>query len=165
MRDSSAGSGPSSAASGMPCTLPLPELDGVFMSPCASTQISPSGLSLAADEVRRRGNRSCREAVIAAEHEREAALFERRERRSCRARRRRARSRGCTSCAGRPRLGFGDRRTRSPSSTTGMPSAVSRSPSPAIRNADGPMSTPRRLPPRSSDTPMMWTGRMRDRQL
>ena len=43
MRDSSAGSGPSSDASGMPWTLPLPELDGVFMSPCASTQISPSG--------------------------------------------------------------------------------------------------------------------------
>ena len=44
---------------------------------------------------------------------------------------------------------------RSPLSTTGMPSAVSRSPSPAMRNADGPMSTPRRLPPRSSGTPMM----------
>ena len=27
--------------------------------------------------------------------------------------------------------------------------------SPAMRNADGPMSTPRRLPPRSSETPMM----------
>ena len=39
-----------------------------------------------------------------------------------------------------------------------MPRAVSRSPSPAMRNADGPMSTPRRLPPRSSETPMMWTG-------
>jgi hypothetical protein len=25
----------------MPCTLPLPLLDGVFMSPCASTQIAP----------------------------------------------------------------------------------------------------------------------------
>src|SRR3990170_8183779 len=49
--------------------------------------------------------------------------------------------------------------TRSPSSTTGTPSAVRRSPSPAIRNAEGPMSTPRRLPPRSSETPMMWTVR------
>ena len=28
-----------------------------------------------------------------------------------------------------------------------------------MRNADGPMSTPRRPPPRSSGTPMMWTGR------
>ena len=45
MRESSAGSGPSSAASGMPCTLPLDEVAGVFMSPCASTQIRPSGLS------------------------------------------------------------------------------------------------------------------------
>src|SRR6185295_17094026 len=32
-----------------------------------------------------------------------------------------------------------------------------RSASPAIRSADGPMSTPRRLPPRSRGTPMMWT--------
>src|ERR1051325_6501746 len=32
-----------------------------------------------------------------------------------------------------------------------------RSPSPAMRKADGPMSTPRRLPPRSSGTPMTWT--------
>ena len=29
-----------------------------------------------------------------------------------------------------------------------------------MRNADGPMSTPRRPPPRSSGTPMMWTGRI-----
>src|SRR5687767_1094256 len=29
---------------------------------------------------------------------------------------------------------------------------------PAIRNAEGPMSTPRRPAPRSSGTPMMWTG-------
>ena len=36
---SSAGSGPSSAASGMPCTLPLGDVAGVFMSPCASTQM------------------------------------------------------------------------------------------------------------------------------
>jgi len=41
---SSAGSGPSSDASGIPCTLPLFVLAGVFMSPCASTQMSPSGL-------------------------------------------------------------------------------------------------------------------------
>ena len=27
-----------------------------------------------------------------------------------------------------------------------------------MRNADGPMSTPRRAPPRSRGTPMMWTG-------
>ena len=39
--ESSAGSGPSSAASGMPCTLPLEVVAGVFMSPCASTQSRP----------------------------------------------------------------------------------------------------------------------------
>ena len=43
IRASSAGSGPSSDASGMPWTLPLAEVCGVFMSPWASTQISPSG--------------------------------------------------------------------------------------------------------------------------
>ena len=51
MRESSAGSGPSSAASGMPCTLPLVELAGVFMSPCASTQIEPSRLPFPAQEI------------------------------------------------------------------------------------------------------------------
>src|SRR6185369_11785939 len=49
MDASSRGSWPSSAASGIPCTLPLSVVEGVFMSPCASTQIRPSGL----DAVRR----------------------------------------------------------------------------------------------------------------
>ena len=44
MRESSAGSDPRSAASGMPCTLPLIDVDGVFMSPCASTHMRPRGL-------------------------------------------------------------------------------------------------------------------------
>ena len=57
------------------------ELAGVFMSPCASTQISPSGLSVAAQEIRGRRDRSRREAVVAAEHEREAAFLEHGERR------------------------------------------------------------------------------------
>ena len=48
MRESSAGSGPSSAASGIPWTLPLSVVAGVFMSPCASTQRSPSGNCFAA---------------------------------------------------------------------------------------------------------------------
>ena len=74
MRASSAGSEPSSAASGMPWTLPLGELAGVFMSPCASTQIRPSGLPVAARELRRRRHRAGGEAVVAAEHEREARL-------------------------------------------------------------------------------------------
>ena len=42
--ESSAGSGPSSAASGMPCTLPLGVLAGVFMSPCASIHSKPEWL-------------------------------------------------------------------------------------------------------------------------
>ena len=54
MRDSSAGSGPSSAASGMPCTLPESEVAGVFMSPCASTHSRPIGRSRAASPSRRR---------------------------------------------------------------------------------------------------------------
>ena len=41
MPASSAGSAPSSAASGMPCTLPLVVVAGVFMSPWASTQSRP----------------------------------------------------------------------------------------------------------------------------
>ena len=48
MRASSAGSGPSSAASGMPCTLPLGDVAGVFMSPCASIQSRPIGSCLRA---------------------------------------------------------------------------------------------------------------------
>jgi len=43
MAASSGGSGPSSDASGMPWTLPLIEVPGVFMSACASTQIKPIG--------------------------------------------------------------------------------------------------------------------------
>ena len=41
-----------------------------------------------------------------------------------------------------------------PLSTTVRPSSPSRSASPAIRSAEGPMSVPRRLPPRSRGTPM-----------
>src|SRR5688572_24025780 len=40
---SSRGSWPSRAASGMPWTFPDDVVCGVFMSPCASTQINPSG--------------------------------------------------------------------------------------------------------------------------
>ena len=40
---SAAGAAPSSAASGMPWTLPDSVVSGVFMSPCASTQMRPSG--------------------------------------------------------------------------------------------------------------------------
>src|SRR3954468_21392438 len=47
----------------------------------------------------------------------------------------------------------------SPRSITVRPMVVSRSPIPAMRTADGPISTPRRPLPRSSGTPMMWTAR------
>ena len=57
----------------------------------------------AAHEVRGGRDRPGREAVVAAEHERHAALLERRERTSCRGARRPSRSRGCTSSAGRRR--------------------------------------------------------------
>jgi hypothetical protein len=43
IRESSTGSSPRRAASGMPCTLPLGEVPGVFMSPWASIQSSPTG--------------------------------------------------------------------------------------------------------------------------
>jgi hypothetical protein len=43
MPASAAGAAPRSAASGMPWTLPDSVVSGVFMSPCASIQISPSG--------------------------------------------------------------------------------------------------------------------------
>ena len=161
MRESSAGSGPSSDASGMPWTLPLSNVAGVFMSPCASTQIRPSGLPSRRTKSAVAATEPAAEAVIAAEHERDAAFLEHRQRRLVEpladardlADVLLARDRRAPSISG---IGA----TRSPSSTTVMPSAARRSPSPAMRNADGPMSTPRRLPPRSSDTPMMWTGRM-----
>src|SRR5262245_32392841 len=49
----------------------------------------------------------------------------------------------------------------SPLSTTVRPSEVSCSLKPAMRNADGPMSGPRRLPTRSSGTPITCTGCIR----
>src|SRR5829696_8862925 len=52
--------------------------------------------------------------------------------------------------------GIGD--GKSPRSTTTRPMAAICSRNPAMRNADGPMSTPRRLPPISSGTPIKWTG-------
>ena len=72
----------------------------------------------------------------------------------------RARSRGCTSSSDRARTcvsGIGA--ARSPRSATTQPERARRSPIPAIRTADGPMSTPRRPPPRSSGTPRMCTVR------
>ena len=82
MFESSAGSGPSSAASGMPCTLPDSDVAGVFMSPCASTQSRPIGrLRVRFGPLGRGRHRSGGEAVVAAEHDRHRAFVERRQRR------------------------------------------------------------------------------------
>ena len=72
MRASSAGSGPSSAASGMPCTLPLPELDrrvhvAVRVDPDQAEGLAPRAPGEAGGGRHRSGG----EAVIAAEHERQ----------------------------------------------------------------------------------------------
>ena len=65
----------------MPWTLPLGDVAGVFMSPCASIQIRPSGLPRRPPGPLGRGrDRTGREAVVAAEHERKSAALERRER-------------------------------------------------------------------------------------
>ena len=75
---SSDGSGPSSAASGIPWTLPLGEVAGVFMSACASIQSRPIGSALVVlAHCGGRRDRTGGEAVIAAEHERQRALLER----------------------------------------------------------------------------------------
>ena len=79
---SSDGSGPSNAASGIPWTLPLGEVAGVFMSPCASIQSRPIGSALVdPGPLGRRRDRTGGEAVIAAEHERQRAFLERDQRR------------------------------------------------------------------------------------
>ena len=66
-------SSPIAAASGIPCTLPLGEVSGVFRSPCASIQRTPPTPRAA----REPAERSERDRVVAAEHERQRALLER----------------------------------------------------------------------------------------
>ena len=79
MPASSAGSGPRSAASGMPWTLPLCDVAGVFMSPCASIHSRPIGSCLRRLRPLGRGaDGPGGEAVVAAQHERQGALRERR---------------------------------------------------------------------------------------
>jgi len=78
---SSDGSGPSSAASGMPCTLPLNEVAGVFMSPCASIHNKPIGRPLRPPgPCGRRAHGTGGQAMVAAEDERHRAVLERGER-------------------------------------------------------------------------------------
>ena len=81
IRDSSAGSGPSSDASGMPCTLPLRRARRRVHVAVRVDPDEAERLLLATHEIRRRRDRPGREAVIATEDERQTALFERRQRR------------------------------------------------------------------------------------
>src|SRR5215203_4360064 len=158
MHDSSVGSGPRSAASGIPWTLPLVLLDGVFMSPCASTQMRPSG-------------RSARRAISALAATDPAARLWSPPRTSGSAPASRlasAASYSVVQTRAMSRMYFlrsspgcwvsGIGTSRSPLSTTAYPSSRRRTSSPVMRSAEGPMSTPRRPPPRSSGTPMMWMG-------
>ena len=156
MRASSAGSGPSSAASGMPCTLPDSLDAGLFMSPCASTQIRPSGLPCLRMVRRRRRDRSGAEAVIAAEHDRHRAFGERRERglKQPLADARDVFHVALVRIARALRLGNRRRHVALVDDVQPERARAARR-MPAMRNADGPMSVPRRLPPRSSGTPMM----------
>ena len=104
MRASSAGSEPSSAASGMPCTLPESLVSGRVH---VAVRVHPDQaelLAALAQERRRRRHRSGAEAVIAAEHDRHRAFVERAERRSETASGRRARSPSRSACGRRRRL-------------------------------------------------------------
>ncbi len=65
-------------ASGMPCTLPLGLVPGVFMSVCASIQIIPSLFLAIAQVFRYSRDGADRDGMIAAENQRELALRERR---------------------------------------------------------------------------------------
>ena len=109
----------------MPCTLPLVVVSGVFMSPCASTQIRPERLRRGAADPGGAGrDRAGRQAVIAAEHQRQRAGVERLQRRrrsSCRHTLAISPMYFFRSSAGRCVSGIGA--GRSPLSTTCVPSA------------------------------------------
>ena len=148
--DNSAGSGPSSAASGMPCTLPLVV---VARRVHVAVRVDPEQADLAAlgrREVGRRADRSGRQRVVAAQHDRQRAVLVRLVDLLIEllAHARDLPDVFLLRIAFRLRLRDG--RRRSPLSMTTQPMPASRSPMPAIRTADGPMSTPRRPPPRSS---------------
>ena len=74
---SGSGPRPSSAASGMPCTLPEGEVSGVLMSEWASIQMHADLLVSAAIELRHARDRADGQRMVAAEHQRRAALIER----------------------------------------------------------------------------------------
>ena len=156
MRESSAGSGPRSDASGMPCTLPLPRARRRVHVAVRVDPDEAERLVVAAHEVGGGGDRAGREAVVAAEHERNAALLERRERGLVEPLADARDLADVLLVRIAERLDFGNRRDEIALVDDGDARARSAArASPAIRKAEGPMSTPRRLPPRSSETPMM----------
>ena len=118
--------GPSSAASGMPCTLPDSLGRRAVHVAVRVDPDQPERLAALAPDIRgRRRHRAGAEAVIAAEHDRQRAFVERRQRRSETASGRRARSPSHSACADRRRpcvSGIGE--AMSPLSTTRTPSAV-----------------------------------------
>ena len=151
---SGSGPRPSSAASGMPCTLPDGEVSGVLMSEWASIQITPIFLALAPIKLGHARYRAGRQRVVAAQHQRRHALFQR-----------------LDDGFGGSRTGLRDllqvAGTRaadvcvSAISTRMLPPSchlvaqrLKRASRPATRMAEGPMSTPRRLAPMSSGTPI-----------
>jgi hypothetical protein len=149
-----------SAASGMPCTLPLGEVSGVFMSVCASIQMQSDLLVLAAEILGDARHRARGHRVIAAEDERNFAGFERLQYQV-----------GAGGAGGGDFLeifgvsrafffllgnGDGDVAGVFDNVADGFEAASS----PATRTAEGPMSTPRRDCPRSRGTPItrIWRG-------
>ena len=74
---SSGGPRPTQHASGMPCTLPLGELSGVFISACASIQIRPICCFFRRKYARHAGHRPDRHGVVAAQHQRHLLLGKR----------------------------------------------------------------------------------------
>ena len=94
---------PSAAASGMPWTLPLGVVSGVFRSPCASNQSTPPGPWTRGQPA----ERAERDRVVAAEHERRPALAD-----APRATRAAIRSQVCLDLG--QEAGAAGRRSRSP---------------------------------------------------
>ena len=150
---SSFGPKPNSAASGIPWMLPEGEVFGTWMSLCASTQRRPSRflcfrqydatpeivpMAIEWSPPSTSGNR-LRSQI------RSTALLSRLEARAISPRYR----------ARRLPMGISSMflMSRSPPSTTRWPRAARAEATPAIRSADGPMSTPRRPEPRSMGTP------------
>ena len=75
-RARASGPKPRQAASGMPWTLPLGLVSGVLQSACASNQIRPSDSFCAAEVAHGSRDGSHRDGMVAAENQRDAAVFQ-----------------------------------------------------------------------------------------